>query len=325
MISRRSFSVMLAATLAHSTVLEPRFERTIPLPGIQGRIDHFTADTKGGRLFVAALGNGSVEAIDCNLQRIVHSIAGLKEPQGLLYLPQENRLYVATGGDGSLRIYNGTTFRLVSTTRLGSDADNVRFDSVANSVYVGYGEGAIAVVDVNGTVQGNIALTAHPESFQMERNGSRLYVNVPDSKRVVVIDREKRSLIAEWNIAETSANFPMALDEERKRLFVVCRRPARMLVFDTNSGKIVQTLSTVGDADDIFFNTVRRELYVSGGEGALDVFGEDSANGYKQRVRIVTSAGARTSLFVPDWSRLFIAVPHRSSDQPAHLLVYAVA
>jgi DNA-binding beta-propeller fold protein YncE len=324
MITRRSFSVMLASTLAHSTVLEPRFERTIPLPGIQGRIDHFSVDAKGGRLFMAALGNGSVEVIDCNLQRVVHSIAGLKEPQGLLYLPQENRLYVATGGDGSLRIYNGTTFRLVSTARLGSDADNVRFDSVANAVYVGYGEGAIAVVDVNGTVQANIALTAHPESFQMERNGSRLYVNVPDSKRVVVIDREKRSVIAEWNIAEASANFPMALDEERKRLFVVCRRPARMLVFDTNSGKIVQTLSTVGDADDIFFNTARRELYVSGGEGAVDVLGEDSANGYKQRARIVTSAGARTSLFVPDWSRLFIAVPRRSSDQPAHLLVYAV-
>jgi WD40 repeat protein len=327
MITRRGFSLGLAAAAAISAdPSQPlKLERTIPLSGIRGRIDHCSADTKGGRLFLAALGNGSVEVIDWNGGKILHAITGLEEPQGVYYLAEVNRLYVATGGDGSVRMYDGSTFQLLTKVQLGSDADNIRFDPPAKSVYVGYGEGALAVLDLNGKLKARIPLSAHPESFQMERKGPRLYVNVPDSKHVAVIAREKRAVIARWNTADALANFPMALDEQGKRLFVVCRRPARMLVFDTDSGKVVQNLETVGDADDVFFELTRHQIYVSGGEGAVAVYGQSNTYDYKHRAHIVTAPGARTSLFVPNWSRLFVAVPHRVPSQPGHLLVYSVS
>ncbi len=151
------------------------------------------------------------------------------------------------------------------------DADNVRQDLRTGELWVGYGNGELGIVNASGQKSGSITLGAHPESFQFEENGDRVYVNVPKRLGVAVVDRKKRTTIAHWGLGAALANYPMALDDADKRLFVGCRLPARLVVLDSDSGRIVANLPTVGDSDDVFYDAVRRRVYVIGGEGAIDV------------------------------------------------------
>jgi DNA-binding beta-propeller fold protein YncE len=298
-----------------------RFEKSIPLPNVNGRIDHMAADPNGGRLFVAALGNKTLEVIDWNSGKRIKSIASLDEPQGIVYRLESNRLYVATGGDGSVRVFEGSSFMLQQTIKLGDDADNLRFDAALGLVWAGYGGGALAAIDDDGQLVANIRLSAHPESFQLEHDGPRIFVNLPRSRQVAVVDREKKAVIATWGTGLDFSNFPMTFDEKSKRLFIVCRVPARLLVMDTDSGKIVAKMPTIGDSDDVFYDSARHRLYVTGGGGAVVVYDQRSRDQYEQVASIRISDGARTSLFVPEADRLFVAVPHRGA-QLAEIRIY---
>jgi DNA-binding beta-propeller fold protein YncE len=299
-----------------------RLEKEIPLPGVEGRIDHFSADDAGQRLFIAALGNGSVEVVDIRKGERIAEIKGLKEPQGVYYDLKTERLYVATGGDGKLRIYDGKTLTLQQTLDFGGDADNVRFDRQTGDIWVGYGNGGIGIVNSVGQRVGSVELGTHPESFQFEESGDRAFANVPKQFGVSVIDRQKRATTGKWGLGGALANYPMALDNSNKRLFVGCRLPARLVVLDISSGRIIVTLPTVGDTDDIFYDAVKGQIYVIGGEGAVEVFRQRDTDHYENVGRTTTAAGARTGFFVRNSSRLYVAVPHRGS-QSAKVLVYA--
>jgi len=211
---------------------------------------------------------------------------------------------------------------LRSTLEFGDDADNVRYDENTSQIWVGYGSGGLGVVE-EGTKAGEIPLGSHPESFQLEHSGSRVFVNVPKEFGVAVVDRKKDAVVSKWGLDRTAANYPMALDEGDARLFVSCRLPSRLVVLDTNSGRVVAKLPVVGDADDVFFDSSRHLVYVIGGEGAVDIFWMHDPNHYEHIGRTKTAAGARTGLFVSGLDRLFVAVPHRGS-QTAKLLVYEV-
>jgi YVTN family beta-propeller protein len=220
--------------LAYASSTVPlRLEKTITLPRVQGRIDHMSFDLETGRLFVAALGNNTVEVIDTRQAKRIHSISGLHEPQGVLYLPDVNRLYVANGNDGTVQMFDGSSYQLLKSVSLGSDADNVRFDPDRKEIYVGYGAGGLAILNEDGVKIGDITLDAHPESFQLEKNGSRIFVNLPRSRKVAVVDRKTRTVTASWSTGTAFSNFPMALDEAEHRLFIVCRLPAKLLVLNT--------------------------------------------------------------------------------------------
>jgi hypothetical protein len=299
-----------------------RLEKEIPLPGVEGRIDHFSADEAGQRLFVAALGNGSVEIVDLRKGERSAEIKGLEEPQGLYYDSKTGRLYVATGGDGKLRSYDGKSLALQDTLELGKDADNVRYDQRAGDVWVGYGDG-IAIIDSAGQKVGSIPLGSHPESFQFEEKGDQVYVNVPKQLGVALVDRKKRMVLGKWGLGASFANYPMALDSANQRLFVGCRLPARLVILDTTSGRTVNTLPTVGDADDVFYDTTRRLVYVIGGEGAVEILRQRDPDHYERAARISTAPGARTGFFLQNSSRLYVAVPHRGA-QSAGVLVYEV-
>jgi len=146
------------------------------------------------------------------------------------------------------------------------DADNLRFDSKAKLAWLGYGDGALGVVDTATVKQiADVKLARHPESYQLEQNGSRIFVNVPDAKQVAVVDREKRGVIATWPMEKFQANFPMALDEPNHRLYIGCRKPARLVVLDTDTGKLVADLAISGDIDDLFYDAVHTQLYLSCG------------------------------------------------------------
>jgi DNA-binding beta-propeller fold protein YncE len=322
-ILRQTVLLALSAVSASGEAASPlHLEKEIPLPGVEGRIDHFSADQTGQRLFVAALGNGSVEVVDLRKGERIAEIKDLKEPQGVYYDAKTDRLYIATGGDGKLRIYDGKTLAAQQTLEFGGDADNVRYDRQTGDVWVGYGDAGIGIVNSTGQRAGSVELGTHPESFQFEEDGDRVFANVPKQFGVSVIDRQKRGIIAKWGLGGAFANYPMALDEHGKRLFVGCRLPARLVVLDTSSGRIVLTLRTVGDTDDLFYDSDRRSVYVIGGEGAVEVFRQRDADHYESLGTTRTAAGARTGFFAPDSNRLYVAVPHRGS-QASRILVYA--
>jgi DNA-binding beta-propeller fold protein YncE len=294
---------------------------TIELPRVEGRIDHLSFDAASQRLFVAALGNNTVEVVDLRTNTVAKSVQGFHEPQGLQVVPPAKSVAVANGQPGNLQWLDATSYQLTRTTALGDDADNVRFDG-GTRVYVGYGSGAIAAVGAaDGKVQGEARLAGHPESFQLERSGPRIFVNVPTANQIAIVDRGTMKVTATWPVVTARANYPMAFDEAGHRLFIGCRRPAKVLVYDTTSGKEVSAFDIVGDTDDLFFDAAKKRLYVSGGDGFIDVVQQIDANRFARVSRVATAAGARTSLFIPDQSRLYLAVPHRGA-QKAEIRVY---
>ncbi len=311
----------LPAVLAQATDML-KLTKTIPLADVKGRFDHFAADVEGKRLFVAALGNNTLEVIDLAACKRLRSISGLHKPTGTVFLPEANQIGVANGDDGTFKLFDGITYQLVNNLRGLEDADNVRRDRNTKLVYVGYGGGALVVLDGSGTQRHtDIKLPAHPESFQLETNGPRIFVNVPDAKQVAVIDRQKKDLVATWSMEKFQANFPMALDEGNHRLFVGCRNPARLVVLDTTSGKVVSDLVIVRDTDDLFYDAKRKRIYVTGGEGFIDVIEQLDADHYKMRERIPTRAGARTSFFSAELNEFYLAVPQRNG-QDAEIRIY---
>jgi DNA-binding beta-propeller fold protein YncE len=293
----------------------------VPLPALQGRFDHLAADIFQGRLFVAAAGNDSVEVLDVRNNSALDSISGLPDPQGVAYVKSSNRLFIACGGDGSLRTYDAATLKPTGNLRLGTDAGNIRVDDLRNLVYVGYGNGAIAVLDNFGKKLAEIPLKARPESFQLAERQPRLYVNLPDAHSIAVVDTESKKIIAEWPIQEGYENFPMALDEANKRLFVACRRPARLLVLDMDSGLVLLRLPTVTDADDLFYDAIHSRIYVMGGGGHVATYAQETADHYSALEETSTAIGARTGLFVPEWNRLFVAVG-KLGRRPAEIQIY---
>jgi hypothetical protein len=231
---------------------------------------------------------------------------------------------VASGEDGKCRVYDAEQ-KLLGTVGGLDDADNVRYDADAKLAYVGYGDGALAVIDPEAVKRvAEVKLDGHPESFQLEAKGKRIFVNVPSAKQVAVIDREKRAVVAKWDLKDAAANFPMALDEANHRVFVGCRSPAKVLVIDAESGRTVASVDCAGDADDVFFDAARKRVYVTGGDGTVSVIERLGADGYKLVGKVDSAAGARTSLFVPGSGTLYVAVPRRGG-QRCELRVFRAA
>jgi DNA-binding beta-propeller fold protein YncE len=299
--------------------------RTIPLNGVEGRIDHFGLDAKRKRLFVAALGNNTVEVVDLAAGKVTQQIKNLRAPQGVGFAPESNRLAVADDEDGSCRLYDGTTLQQTAAIDLKDDADNIRYDIPSRRFWVGYGGGGLAAIDPGSGKQiADVKLAAHPESFQLETKGKRIFVNVPGARHVAVVDRETGTLVAKFPLTQASATFPMALDEANHRLFIGCRSPAKLLVLDTETGKTIAALDIVGDTDDVFYDAANKRIYVSGGEGRITVISQTNADVYDVSGQVPTAPGARTSFFVPETGTLYVAVPRRG-EQKAELRVFTVA
>ena len=302
----------LGMTVAAALAAEPPAplarERTIALKSVTGRIDHLAVDLRRQRLFVAELGNGTVDAIDIASGSVIHRIEGLKEPQGLAYAPSVDVLAAASAGDGTVRLFRGADLSPAGTIDLGDDADNVRLDARSGNFVVGYGSGGLAVIDpTKGALLRRIPLPAHPESFQLDPDKGRAFVNLPDAHQIAVVDLNAGQKTGSWQVPDHfGANFPMALDAARSTAAVVFRKPPRLVVFEVSTSKPTGTFTTCGDADDVFFDTRRRRAYVVCGEGNVDTWQQDGTN-YRRLSPFKTASGARTGLFVPELDRLFVA------------------
>jgi DNA-binding beta-propeller fold protein YncE len=312
------------SALAQSPVIQ--LEAKIPLAHASGRIDHMAADVTRRRLFIAELGNNTLGVVDLDQRKVAQVIRGLKEPQGVAYVAPTETLLVANAGDGSVRILRSTDaaqgYREVGRIDLGADADNIRLDKEAGRAFIGYGSGALAVIDTSSLARlTNIPLKAHPEGFQLSTGTGRILVNVPKAKEIAVVDASAEKQIASWPMTDRD-NFPMALDESGGRVLVVFRNAPVLAAFSIRDGQLMSRAATCGDADDVFVDTKRRHVYVSCGAGVLQVFAVND-DGFQRIAQVPTAPGARTSLYVPELGRLFVAAPARSG-RPAAILVFTL-
>src|SRR5712692_2068274 len=301
---------------------------TIPLEGVKGRFDHFGYGP--GRVFVSELGNNSVGVIDVGGRTVEKTITGVPDPQGVAYSPEAKKLFVGNGR-GKLHIFGADSWDPVATVDFQGGADNVRYDAATRRIYVGCGNdektGAIGVVDAmtNQRID-EYKLGGEPESFQLEKSGPNLYVNVPDLKQVAVINRQTKS-VARWPLAGVSSNFPMALDEADHRLFIGTHDPARLVVLDTTNGRIIASLPSVQDTDDLYWDGEYKRVYMPGGEGFICVFQMKDPEHYERLAKIPTAIGARTAGYFgrqgKGFNRFFLAVPARGAE-PAEIRIYTV-
>jgi DNA-binding beta-propeller fold protein YncE len=262
----------------------------------------------------------------------VHSITGIPEPQGIVFAVGLNKLFVGSR-KGKLYIYDGTDYKLITSIDYNADVDNLRYDAASKRVYVGYGDddkAAIGMVDAttNQRLDEVYKLETHPESYQLEKSGPNLFVNLMDLKKIGVIDRTTKK-VTTWELPpKFGENFPMALDEADHRLMIVTRTPPRLVVYDTNSGKVVATQPCVADVDDLYYDANHKRVYIPGGQGFIDVFQQKDPDHYERLAKISTIVGARTAGYTPragkkGLDRIFLAVPYSPSKEAA-VWTYAV-
>jgi hypothetical protein len=319
-IARTFLLLFLGCHCARGQGVGLELEAKIALGEVRGRIDHLTVDLGRQRLYVAELGNDSLGMVDIKEHKAIRTLTGLREPQGIGYVASTDTLYVANAQDGSLRLFQGPDLTPAGQIALGDDADNVRVDDAAHRVFVGYGSGALAVIDTGARAKiADITLKAHPEGFRLASSGTRIFVNIPDAHEIAVVDRSTNVQVASWKTNGLRWNFPLALDESG-HVLAVFRLPSKLGVFRQQDGLLTAVAPTCGDSDDVFVDSKRHRVYVSCGEGYLDIFSQQS-NAYVRIAHLATVSGARTALFVPEIDKLFLAV-RASRSTPASIWVF---
>jgi DNA-binding beta-propeller fold protein YncE len=307
--------------------------QTIPIPNVKGRIDHMEVDVKGNRLFVAGLENGTVEVVDLKAGKWMRSIPGFKKPQGILYIAELNKLFVASGDDGMLRVFRGDTLALLDSIQLEPGPNRVVYEPHSKLVYVGYGGkdagkdyGEIGIINANTDKHiGDIKVAAHPSELLLSKSGTTLFVFISIANRLQVVDTSKREVVSTWPIS-TQRPGDAAFDESTARLFIGTRAPAEMIVMDSKSGKEVAHLPTAEGMDGVYFDASRKRVYVSGGRelpsGFVYVYQQTDADNYEIVGKVVTRGGAGTSLWSPALNRYYVATPAKEGADAA-ILVYA--
>jgi len=309
-----------------------RVVQTIPLPNVKGRLDHMDVDVKGKRLFVAGLENGTFEIVDIDAGKWLRNIPGFKKAQGALFVPELNKLFLASGDDGMLRIFRGDTLELLESIHLEPGPNRVVYEPKSKLVYVGYGGkdagkdyGEIGIIDARKDKHvGDIKVVAHPSELLLDE-GKTLFVFVSIASRVQVIDTDKREVLSTWPVTSQRPG-DAAFDGSTSRLFIGTRAPAEMVVMDSKSGKEVAHLPTPEGMDGVYFDAARKRVYVSGGRdlpvGFVYVYQQRDADHYETIGKIPTRGGAGTSFWSPELDRYYVAAPASEKEQAA-ILVYA--
>ena len=309
-----------------------KLAHTILLPDVKsGDFDHFTIDLAGNRLFLTAEENKTIEVFDLRTNKRTASVKGVDTPHSMIFLPDANQLAVVDGGDGTLKFFDASKYALVDTVKLELDADSSAYDPAKHLAYIGSGgEGAkmdhtlINVVDTATRKRlADIKVDSeNVEAIALEKNSPRMFINIRDRSLVGVIDRENKAVVSTWPLDGVQGNTPMALDEANHRLFIVGRKPAKFVVLDSSSGKIVSSLPTAPIADDMIFDPASKRIYVAG-DGFTVVYSQQSPDQYKEIGRISTSFRAKTAILVPELKRFYLAVP-RHEQKAAEVRVYDV-
>jgi WD40 repeat protein len=308
-----------------------RLVQTIPMPNVKGRIDHMDVDAKGKRLFVAGLENGSVEVVDLAAGQWLKSIPGFQKPQGIAYVESLNKVFVASGDDGMVRVFRGDTMDLLDSIKLDLGPNRVVYDPHAKLLYVGYGgkdagkdHGEVGTIDAKTDKHvGDIQVTAHPSELLLDGSGRTLFVFVSVASQVQVVDTEKRQVLSTWPVS-SQRNGDGAYDGTSNRLFIGTRTPPQMIAMDSKSGKEVASLPTTEGMDGVYFDAKHKRIYVSGGrdqgEGFVFVYQQKDAEHYETIGQITTRPGAGTSFWSPQLNRYYVAAPAHGNEEAAILV-----
>ena len=320
------FAFLLALNGKAQSNAPLKLVQKIPMPGVQGRMDHLSVDISGKRLFVPANGDNqnTVEVIDLQAGKRIASIPGQSKPQGTFYSPDFNTLFVTNGTDGTCKIFRGDNFKLIDSLLLGSDANQVGYDPDTKYLYAGLGDrnsGALAIVDTSNNRRiGDIKTDARPGGITFEKSGPRIFVNLNGATKLGVLDRKKREQITTWPVAGAENYGPLALDESHHRLFLGTRKPPMLIVFDTESGKQITQLDSVPSIDGVWYDAMRKRIYVTG-NGFIAVYDQKGADDYTPMVKVATEADSQPSIWVPQFNRLYFSVP-QAGNRDAEILVY---
>jgi len=296
--------------------------QTVPLVGVTGKLDHSSLDVAGGRLFASAWAMNEVKVIDVKAGKVIHTIENLPKPQGVLYVPELQRFYAATEGDGALHVINPQDYSTISVIPLGEDADNIRYDAKTNRLYVGYEDGALGVIDAatNKLIR-KVVLKAHPEAFALLTQDSRVILNTPHGHNVTIYDRDLDKVVAEWPMGTVEDNFTITVDEADHRAFIGSRKPPYFLVYDIDTGREITRLPVHGNTDDFHYDAKRKQIYASCGEGYIDVYSQIDADHYVLKETVKTAPLGRTCAF--DGDRIYLSVQD-SKGHPAEIRCYQV-
>lgn len=304
---------------------------TIPMPGVQGRLDHSAVDLKRKRLFLAALGDNqnTVEVIDLQAGKRISSIPGQSKPQGVFYSPSTQKLFVANGTDGTCKIFDAETLKLIDSLAVGANADHVGYDPATGYLYIGVGDakdGALSVIDTRSNKHiEDIKTDARPGGIKFDKGSARVFVTLAGATNLGVVDREKRQQIATWPVTGVQGNVSLAIDEKHHRLFAGSRMPPMISVFDTTSGKQTAQVEGIAGIDDLWYDALHKRLYASGGRGTdvgyVYVYQQKGSDQYEMISKVPTAASAGTSLWVPELNRLFVAAP-AGDKQDAGVMVF---
>ena len=295
---------------------------TVALPQVKGGFDLMAADVEGQRLFLSAEDNNTVEVIDLAAGKHLRSIAGQTEPKWVVYRPESQRLYVSNG-DGAVQVLDAATFAAIKRFNFPEKANNLRYDAATKELFVGVGNtfGEVGIIDTGrDVITGKIALADYPKQFELD--GNHIYVNVPKAHHVAVLDRKAMKQVATWPVDAADENVPMGFDRVRHRLFIGCEK-GQLVVLDTADGTEVARLAIDAEPDGIYYDALRRRIYISCGAGATDVVRQIDAGHYEMEARIPTAPGAATSLFIPELNQFCLAVPQREGPS-AELRIYSV-
>jgi DNA-binding beta-propeller fold protein YncE len=308
-----------------------RLVQTIPMPNVKGRIDHMDVDVKGKRLFVAGLENGSLEVVDLAADKWSRSIPGFKKTQGVAYIPSLNKVFVASGDDGMLRVFRGDSLELLDSIKLDLGPNRVTYDPHKSVLYVGYGGkdagqdfGEVGIIDAKTDKHlGDIRVDAHPSELLLDKSGKTLYVFVSVSSKVQVVDTQKRKVLSTWTVS-SQRNGDGAFDEKTHRLLIGTRTPPQLIVMDSATGKEVASLPTVEGMDGVYFNAAQKRVYISGGRdndvGYVFVYQQKDADHYDVIGKIPTRPGAGTSFWSPELKRYYVAAPAHDNEDAAILV-----
>jgi DNA-binding beta-propeller fold protein YncE len=327
-------SIVLFAAASVLAQQSPPFiqQKTIELAGVTGKFDHFAVDLQGNRLFAAATGAHAVEVIDLKSGKVEQSIGNLGKPHGLAWVASTQTLFVADGLKAELDKFHGSPLALTGTLKLSNDADDMVYDETRQSLFVGHGgsdaanPARIAVIDaVSFELMANIPVASHPEALEIDPTNQRVFANIANVSEVALLNANAQNgavLAAHWKLTKGADNVPLAFDARHHALYVACRMPAAVIVMDADSGKELESIPTVGGADDLFYDEAHERIYVIGGAGEVEAFQVNGNHGLRSLGKIHTAAGAKTALFVPSLSLLLVGIPGVDGHD-AEIRVYA--
>jgi DNA-binding beta-propeller fold protein YncE len=310
-----------------------RLVETISLPGLKdGDFDHFALDLEGHRLFLTGEENDKVLVFDTSTNKLIHTIEESKAPHAILYRSDLKKLFIVEGDASAVKVYDGESYKPIEEIKVSIDADSIAYDGATHYLYVVNGGreahtpySLISVIDTNSSKKlRDIKIESnHVEAIVLEKSGPRIFMNITGKNAVGVMDRNKSTLEATWPLPPgDKANVAMALDDADHRLFVVTRTPGKLIVLNSDTGKVVSSVPTVGMVDDMAYDAKQKRIYVAGDQ-FVDVFSQKDPDQYERMSRIPGSFRAKTGILVPELNRYYLAVPHHENHE-AEVRVYDV-